>query len=49
MIGAKNIDQLKNRINYCLDKISPNLIQTLASLTTKSLDLVRRYDIIEKR
>lgn len=46
--GAKNIDQLINRIRYCLKKIDHSVVQKLAASTLKRIDSVRRFGVIEK-
>ncbi len=46
---AENIEQLKNRIKYCIKKVPFSLVQGLIASTKNRLDLIRRNDIIEKR
>lgn len=40
---AQTIDQLKNRIQYCLKKVEKNTVQAMISSVYKKLDAVRRY------
>ena len=46
---AENIEQLRNRIRYCLQKIDTNLVQALAEGIPKRLDLIRRKGVVETR
>ena len=43
---AENLDQLKNRIEYCFKKINPNRVHTLGASTFKRVDSVRRHGMI---
>ena len=46
---AENLDQLRNRIKYCLGKVDFNLIQSLARSIPGHVDKVRRNGVIEAR
>lgn len=45
---AKDLDQLRRRIEYCLKKLDPNVVQGMAQTVRSRLDFVRRNDIVEK-
>lgn len=47
--SAENINQLKQRIVYCLKNVDINLIQNLARSVTSRLDNVRRNGVIENQ
>ncbi|KAL4510759.1 hypothetical protein ABPG72_004913 [Tetrahymena utriculariae] len=46
---AKNISQLKRKINICIKKIDQNYIKNLMSSIPKRLNLIRRKGLIEQR
>ena len=43
--GAKNVNQLKNRIMSCVRKIDVKVVQDLAGSTHKNLDQIRGYGV----
>ena len=43
--AAKNVDQLRNRIMYCVKNIDVKVVQDLAASTHKRLDQIRRYGV----
>lgn len=45
---AKNLNQLRTRIKYCIDKLDKSFVQSLAESTRRRLDFVRRNGLIEK-
>jgi len=44
---AQNLNQLRNRIKYCLDNIDKAVVQRLAESTRRRIDYVRRNGLIE--
>lgn len=46
---ADNLDQLINRIKYCLSKVDPNFIQSQFSAVKSKIDSIRRLGVIETR
>lgn len=46
---AENLPQLRRRIEYCIKKLDPELIQRLAREIPKRIDFIRRHDLIENR
>ena len=48
-LRAENVDQLVNRIRYCMKQINVHLVQKLAVDTKKRIDYIRRNGVIEQR
>ena len=46
---AKTLDELKDRMVFCLNKVDRTSIQRLIEGTTKRLARVKRFNIIEKQ
>ena len=46
---AENLDQLKQRIQYCWRQINPDFIQSLAAGVRRQVDLIRRNDLVENK
>jgi hypothetical protein len=46
---ADNLEQRRNRIKYCIEKVGIKLVQRLIASTKSRLDIIRRYDVIENR
>ena len=46
---AENLDQLVNRIKYCLSKIDPTFIHNQFSSVKGKIDSIRRHGVIETR
>uniref|UniRef100_A0A914DHW9 Transposase n=1 Tax=Acrobeloides nanus TaxID=290746 RepID=A0A914DHW9_9BILA len=46
---AENVQQLVNRIKYCLRNINPKLVQRLGEATKKKIDKIRRNGVVESK
>ena len=46
---AENVQQLVNRIKYCLRNINPKLVQRLGEATKKRIDKIRRNGVVESK
>ena len=44
---AENLDQLKQRIQYCWRQINPEFIQSLAASVLRRVDFIRRNGVVE--
>ena len=45
---AKNLEQLRNRIRYCVSKVPHTVVQALVRSTILKIDYVRKHGVIEK-
>ena len=45
---AENLDQLRNRIKYCLGQFEPDLVHRLTRRTNTQINAVRRLDVLKK-
>ena len=46
---AETVQQLINRIKYCLKNVDQNIVQTLGLATKSRIDFVRRHGVVETR
>ena len=48
-LEAENLDQLRNIIVYCFEKVDRECVQELDESTQRRIEMIRRYGIVDIR